>query len=210
MSRRSRNTGRNREDPRRSLEPVRRGTEGETPGQEALEPGEAPPPSGAPVEEEGQLSIEDYNKLLEDYRRLAAEFDNYRKRQARDFNRLINQGRRQLVTELLSVLDNFDRARETLNENHDDSDIISGLIQIGSHLLSLLQKEGLSEVVTEDGDPFDPNIHEAMMAEDSDHGSVDSVKQVLQKGYRFGQDLIRPVRVKVSRGLKREDEEFGE
>jgi len=155
-------------------------------------------------EEGAPVSLEDYNSLMEDYKRLAAEFDNYRKRQARDFNRLISQGRRQLMTELLSVLDNFDRARETLDGSHPESEIIAGLLQIGTHLESLLQKEGLSEVETSRGDPFDPNIHEAMMAEDSEEEASDAVKLVLQKGYRLGQDLIRPVRVKVIRGLKRE------
>jgi molecular chaperone GrpE len=193
------------EDPRRTAEGGRRG--GTVPEPTSRESAGS---NRAPDEDKEQLSLEDYNNLLEDYRRIAAEFDNYRKRQARDFNRLINQGRRQLVTELLAVLDNFDRARDTLDGKHPDSEIITGLIQIGNQIVSLLQKEGLAEVVTKEGDHFDPNIHEAMMAEDSEDGTVDEVMQVLQKGYRFGQDLIRPVRVKVSRGLKREVEDAGE
>lgn len=203
MSRRSGKPKLSGEDPRRSAGPQRRGAENE--GLiEALEDltGTAQPES---AREEGvPVTLEDYSSLMEDYKRLAAEFDNYRKRQARDFNRLISQGRRQLMTELLAVLDNFDRARETLDGNHPESEIIAGLLQIGSHLESLLQKEGLSEVATAEGDPFDPNIHEAMMAEDSEEEASDAVKQVLQKGYRLGQDLIRPVRVRVVRGLKRE------
>ncbi len=206
MSRRSARAHSANEDPRRASSSSSR------------RPSEAHPvtdePSGtqgsAGEEQEENLSLDDYNALMEDYRRLAAEFDNYRKRQARDFNRLINQGRRQMMTELLSVLDNFDRARETLDGTHPDSEIITGLLQIGSQLESLLQKEGLSVVETSEGDHFDPNIHEAMIAEDSEDHSADAVKQVLQKGYRFGQDLIRPVRVMVLRGLKREVEESGE
>ncbi len=193
------------EDPRRDNIPSRRGGgEEETP----IEP--AAPVEELDLEEEKSLSPEDYCVLMEDYRRLAADFDNYRKRQARDFNRLISQGRRQLIIELLSVLDNFDRARETLDGTHPESEIIAGLLQIGSHLESILQKEGLSAVETSGGDHFDPNIHEAMMAEDSQEATADTVKQVLQKGYRLGQDLIRPVRVKVVRGLRREVEDAGD
>lgn len=205
MSRRSGRTQPVPEDPRRASASSRRPSD--TPSHPD-EPERAQEPSEGASED--RLSLDDYNALLEDYKRLAAEFDNYRKRQARDFNRLISQGRRQLMTEILSVLDNFDRARETLDGTHPDSEIITGLLQIGSQLESLLQKEGLSVVETSEGDHFDPNIHEAMIAEDSEDHSADAVKQVLQKGYRFGQDLIRPVRVKVLRGLKREVEESGE
>jgi molecular chaperone GrpE len=203
MSRRSGKPNLAVDDPRRNTGSQRRGAESE----EMLEKLQDSTASASPEpsRDEGvPVSLEDYNSLMEDYKRLAAEFDNYRKRQARDFNRLISQGRRQLMTELLSVLDNFDRARETLDGSHPESEIIAGLLQIGTHLESLLQKEGLSEVETSEGDPFDPNIHEAMMAEDSEEEVSDAVRQVLQKGYRLGQDLIRPVRVKVIRGLKRE------
>jgi len=203
MSRRSGKTKLSGDDPRRSTGPQRRGAENDE-MIEALQDLAAAPQAEQSHEEGAPVSLEDYNSLMEDYKRLAAEFDNYRKRQARDFNRLISQGRRQLMTELLSVLDNFDRARETLDGSHPESEIIAGLLQIGTHLESLLQKEGLSEVETSRGDPFDPNIHEAMMAEDSEEEASDAVKLVLQKGYRLGQDLIRPVRVKVIRGLKRE------
>lgn len=204
MSRRSGKPDLSGEDPRRSAVPQRRGAENDGMIEVLQDLPDAVPPSESLHDAGAPVSLEDYNSLMEDYKRLAAEFDNYRKRQARDFNRLINQGRRQLMTELLVVLDNFDRARETMDGNHPESEIISGLLQIGGHLESLLQKEGLSEVETTAGDPFDPNIHEAMMAEDSEDEACDCVKQVLQKGYRLGQDLIRPVRVRVIRGLKRE------
>ncbi len=171
---------------------------------------EEPVPEESVPEEAALLSSEDYRVLMDDYKRLAADFDNYRKRQARDFNRLINQGRRQLIIELLAVLDNYDRARETLDGDHPESEIIAGLVQIGNHLESVLQKEGLSVVNTTEGDLFDPNIHEAMMAEDSPDAVADTVQQIIQKGYRLGQDLIRPVRVKVVRALRREVGETGE
>ena len=145
------------------------------------------------------VPLKDYDELMEKFRRLAAEFDNYRKRQARDFNRLIEQGRMKLVTELLTVLDNFDRARTTAQGEHSDKEIVDGIMQTSDQLKSILRKEGLEEIPIEPGDHFDPNIHEAMFAEDIEEGDMDIVLEVYQKAYRYGQDLLRPARVKVGR-----------
>ncbi|MCD4708588.1 MAG: nucleotide exchange factor GrpE [Candidatus Sabulitectum sp.] len=150
-------------------------------------------------EEKTELLEKERDDLLDRYQRLAAEFDNYRKRQARDFNRLIGQGRRKLIEELLTVLDNFDRARLICQEDHSDKEVVDGIMQTSDQLQSVLRKEGLEEIPTEPGDPFDPNIHEAMVAEDIDEGDTDIVLEVFQKGYYFGQDLLRPARVKVGK-----------
>jgi molecular chaperone GrpE len=143
------------------------------------------------------------DKLL----RMGAEFENYRKRQARDFNRLCNQGRKDLIEELLVVLDNYDRAEDHRNGEHSLEEIEDGLVQTLQMLRSILEKEGLSEIETEEMDPFDPNIHEAMIAEDRDDLERDSVLQILQKGYRFGNELLRPVRVRVGRASSGEGED---
>ena len=139
------------------------------------------------------------DEQLDRFQRLAAEFDNYRKRQARDFNRLIEQGRKKLIEELITVLDNFDRARQICQGDHSDKEIVDGIMQTSDQLRSILQKEGLEDVETNPGDHFDPNIHEAMVAEDIEEGETDIVLEVYQKGYFFGKDLLRPARVKVGR-----------
>lgn len=154
----------------------------------------------APSEE---IKVDEREELVDRYQRLAAEFDNYRKRQARDFNRLIDQGRKKLVSELLTVLDNFDRARETAQGEHSDKEIVDGIMQTYQQLKTILQKEGLEEVPSAPGDQFDPNIHEAMFAEDIEDSDFDVILEVYQKAYRFGQDLLRPARVKVGRALAR-------
>jgi molecular chaperone GrpE len=164
--------------------------------QEGLDP-EVPDEDTAPSSEGDTGKKTD--DLVDRYQRLAAEFDNYRKRQARDFNRLIDQGRRNLVMELLTVLDNFDRARSVCESEHSDKEIVEGIMQTSDQLLSVLRKEGLEEVSTAPGDPFDPNVHEAMFAENIEEGETDIVLEVYQKAYRFGQDLIRPARVKVGK-----------
>jgi molecular chaperone GrpE len=180
-------------------------------GEEEATPPPPPPPPEPPCPEEEAAQThtaeDEINGLREKLLRVGAEFENYRKRQARDFNRLCSQGRRDLVEELLVVLDNFDRAEEHRNGSHSPEEIESGLTQTLTMLRSILEREGLSVIATEVMDPFDPNIHEAMIAEDREDIERDSVLQVLQKGYRFGNELLRPVRVKVGRALSGKDGE---
>ncbi len=190
-------------DPRRKKGKENRGRRGTEPrpveieeeSSSAVEPGEE---EEVPIDQVEVLEKE-RDEILDRYQRLAAEFDNYRKRQARDFNRLIEQGRKKLIEELLTVVDNFDRARATCQGDHSDKEVVDGIMQTSEQLQSVLKKEGLEVVPTEPGDPFDPNIHEAMVAESIEGGDVDVVLEVFQKGYTFGQDLLRPVRVKVGK-----------
>ncbi len=151
------------------------------------------------VEKTVEMLEKERDESIDRFQRLAAEFDNYRKRQARDFKRLIEQGRRKMIEELIPVLENFDRARQTCQGEHSDKEVVDGIMQTSDQLINVLKKEGLSEVETKPGDSFDPNIHEAMAAENIEDGEVDIVLEVYQKGYFFGQDLIRPARVKVGK-----------
>ena len=141
-------------------------------------------------------------QLQEKLLRLQAEFDNYRKRQARDFRRLCEQGKKELIQELLAVLDNYHRAEQLVEEGgHSVEEIADGLMKTSEQLVSILKQEGLREVEIADGDPFDPNIHEAMLAEHRDGLDQDTVLEVFQKGYILGQDLLRPARVRVGKPL---------
>jgi len=141
-----------------------------------------------------KLQLQD--KLL----RLQAEFDNYRKRQARDFRKLCSQGKKDLIEELLAVLDNYHRAEQLVNEGgHSVEEIADGLMKTSQQLVSILTQEGLTELDVKKDDPFDPNIHEAMIAENRDGLDHDTVLEVFQKGYLLGQELIRPARVKVGK-----------
>lgn len=212
-------------DPRRSLS--RRGSRsgthsgrrGDKPLEEkdgAVNPVESPlpPPPPVPFVDDEQettgvsfSSEEELKELKDRLLRVTAEFDNYRKRQARDFNRLCNQEKKDLIMELLIVLDNLDRAEELNNGSHPPEEISEGLFQTLTMLRNVLERDGLSEIKTEDLDAFDPNIHEAMIAENRDDLESDSVLQVLQKGYRLGSELIRPVRVRVGKAVHENGEE---
>jgi len=141
-----------------------------------------------------KLQLQD--KLL----RLQAEFDNYRKRQARDFRKLCTQGKKELIKELLAVLDNYHRAEQLVKEGgHSVEEIADGLMKTSEQLVGILKQEGLSELDIKKGDPFDPNIQEAMIAEEEEGLDQDTVLEVYQKGYRLGEDLLRPARVKVGK-----------
>lgn len=161
---------------------------------ESLEEIENPelPPDSKPDAEKLQLQ----DKLL----RLQAEFDNYRKRQARDFRKLCDQGKKELIEELLAVLDNYHRAEQLVNEGgHSVEEIADGLMKTSQQLVDILKQESLEELDIKKGDPFDPNIHEAMLAEDKEGLDQDTVLDVFQKGYRLGEDLLRPARVRVGK-----------
>ncbi|MEN8208128.1 MAG: nucleotide exchange factor GrpE [Candidatus Fermentibacteria bacterium] len=153
-------------------------------------------------------------QLQEKLLRLQAEFDNYRKRQARDFRRLCEQGKKDLIMELLAVLDNYHRAEQLVEEGgHSVEEIADGLMKTSEQLVRILKQEGLVELDVGKDDSFDPNIHEAMLAESREGLDQDRVLEVFQKGYLLGQDLLRPARVLVGKpvlisttGEKTEDE----
>lgn len=139
-------------------------------------------------------------QLQEKLLRLQAEFDNYRKRQARDFRRLCDQGKKELIEELIAVLDNYHRAEQLVKEGgHSVEEIADGLLKTSEQLVNILKLEGLSELDVSKDDPFDPNIHEAMLAETREDLDQDTVLEVFQKGYLLGQDLLRPARVLVGK-----------
>ncbi|RKZ10888.1 nucleotide exchange factor GrpE [Candidatus Fermentibacteria bacterium] len=148
--------------------------------------------------EPDSVRLQFQEKLL----RLQAEFDNYRKRQARDFRRLCEQGKKDLIQELLAVLDNYHRAEQLVEEGgHSVEEITDGLMKTSEQLVSILKQEGLKELEVAEGDPFDPNIHEAMLAESRDGLDQDTVLEIFQRGYSLGQDLLRPARVRVGKPL---------
>ncbi len=143
-------------------------------------------------------------EYLNDLKRLAADFDNYRKRAARDQESLVARAHERLVKELLPVLDDLERALEAAAE-HEEAKLEEGVRLVYRELLDTLAREGLAEIAT-DG-RFDPHVHEALLQQPSD-AEEGSVIQVLQKGYRLGDRVLRPARVVVA-GPKEEAEGNG-
>ena len=133
---------------------------------------------------------------LDDLRRLAAEFDNYRKRVARDQELTAARATENLVKNLLPVLDDLERALEAA-EQHEEAKLEEGVALVHRSLADLLAREGLVEVET--NGRFDPHTQEALLSQPSDQ-EEGAVIEVLQKGYKLGDRVVRPARVVVSQG----------
>jgi molecular chaperone GrpE len=166
--------------------------------QEAVEE-TAAPADGAVEELERRLAeVEaERDQHLADLQRVAADFDNYRKRSARDQEALVARAHERLVKQLLPVLDNLERALVAAAE-HEEQQVLEGVELVLRELNEALRKEGLEEIET-DG-RFDPHVHEALLTQPSE-ADEGSVIEVLQKGYRLGDRVLRPARVVVSQGL---------
>jgi molecular chaperone GrpE len=134
------------------------------------------------------------DQLFDQLQRLAAEFDNFRKRNAREQAALIGRANERLVKELLPVLDDLGRALEAAEE-HEGAKLEEGVRLVHRALADLLAKEGLAEIET-DG-MFDPHVHEALLSQPSD-ADEGSVIEVVQKGYKLGDKVLRPARVVVA------------
>ncbi len=135
-------------------------------------------------------------RLNEAYLRLAAEYDNYKKRQTKNFGEMVSAARDALILKILEVLDNFERAIERSEEPLSQESLIEGIQLIHKQFSDLLKSESIS-TVCEVGDEFDPALHEAVALLPSDCAE-NTVVGILQKGYRCGDRLIRPAKVIVS------------
>jgi molecular chaperone GrpE len=134
------------------------------------------------------------DEYLDALQRLKAEFDNYRKRAARDQQSLTARAHERLVKELLPVLDDLERALGAA-EAHEEAQLEDGVRLVHRALADLLRKEGLEEIAT--NGRFDPHVHEALLSQPSDQAEG-SVIDVVQKGYRLGDRVLRPARVVVA------------
>ena len=150
-----------------------------------------------PVPAEPAALQAERDELLDTLQRVQAEFDNYRKRAARDQQSLVARAHERLVKELLPVLDDLERALQvsSVDSTSDSLKLEEGVALVTRSLADILRKEGLEEVPTEG--KFDPHVHEALLSQPSE-AEEGAVIEVLQKGYRLGEQLIRPARVVVS------------
>lgn len=141
-------------------------------------------------------TVEDWH---DKYLRLIAEFDNFRKRSARDFGELIRNAERELIADLTEVLDSFGRALDTDHKGESVADFAKGMSQIREQFWSALSKRGLERMETV-GYPFDPGQHDAMVRMPSDQYPEGIVMQEVSPGYRLGNKVLKYARVVVSQG----------
>ena len=146
------------------------------------------------AEEKTEEKADDGN---EKYVRLMAEFQNYKKRVAKEKNDIREYATEKLVMELLPVLDNFARALAASAED-DPAGYAKGMELIFTQMVTELQKSGLAEVEAE-GQDFDPTKHNAVMTEENEELESGKVSKVLQKGYALNDKVIRPSMVAVTK-----------
>ncbi len=146
------------------------------------------------AEEKTEEKADDGN---EKYVRLMAEFQNYKKRVAKEKNDIREYATEKLVMELLPVLDNFERALAASAED-DPAGYAKGMELIFTQMVTELQKSGLTEVEAE-GQDFDPTKHNAVMTEENEELESGKVSKVLQKGYALNDKVIRPSMVAVTK-----------
>ena len=130
------------------------------------------------------------------YLRALADFDNYRRRVERDRSTAARSGKREILLPLLDVLDGFDRALSHLGDR--SSSVAEGLLALHRKLLGVLEAQGVTPLETV-GEVFNPELHDAIGSVDSDDVESGAVAEELQRGYRWGEDLLRPARVRVAR-----------
>jgi molecular chaperone GrpE len=126
--------------------------------------------------------------------RVAADFDNFKKRAARERQEYVTLANERLVKELLPILDDLERALAAAEE-HEEAQLEEGVRLVHRSLASLLERNGVREIATEGR--FDPHVHEALLSQPSE-AEEGSVIDVVQKGYTIGDRVVRPARVVIA------------
>jgi molecular chaperone GrpE len=134
---------------------------------------------------------------LDDLQRLKAEFDNYRKRTLKEQTRLIEMASAEMVAQLLGVVDHFGMAMSAAGGSNDYDAMLRGVEMVYGELKQVLEGAGL-EILEPKGEPFDPNVHQAVMQEEGDGSGHMIVDEVLRNGYLFKGTVLRPAMVKVT------------
>jgi molecular chaperone GrpE len=137
---------------------------------------------------------ENYDRLL----RLSAEFDNYKKRTSREMRDMVKYANEKFVIELLTVVDNLERAIASAPDDDKDDPLLQGVQLTLGEVHKMLERQNVQPVESL-GNPFDPNFHQAMMQEESDEQPPNTVLKEMQKGYTMHDRLIRPAMVVVSK-----------
>lgn len=144
--------------------------------------------------EEARRKAEEY---LNGWKRALAEFDNYRKRLEKEREEIAQSVTVETLRRLLPIIDDFERALETLSPEQAENETLKGFVLIHRKLLSVLESANLTQIDPK-GQAFDPTRHEAIGQEPSSEVASGHVSAVLQKGYLYGERVIRPALVRVA------------
>lgn len=170
-------------------------------GHEQKEPRAEPAKDAAPAEPAAAASQPptETDQLKDRLLRLQADFDNFRKRTAREKAEWTQRAAEDLVTELLPVIDHFELGLRTAREHKAEDSVVGGFQLVFDQLMGVLTKAGL-KVIDAEGETFDPHQHEAVTHMPSDTIPADRVIAQTRRGYRLGEKLLRAAQVVVSSG----------
>ena len=157
---------------------------------------EVEPPQRAVADQSAELA-----RLEDRYKRALADLDNYRKRSARDVERQVAAERELLLREWLEVVDSVERA---LRMEHDESPVLQGLRAVHEQMETLLARHGVERTGTA-GEPFDPELHDAVAVRENDEVPDGTILEVARPGYALRDRVLRPAQVVVSRRPERAD-----
>ncbi len=152
------------------------------------------------TEEKDELTLA--NEKIKDwedkYKRLLAEFDNFRKRSEKESAMMIDIGASMILTKILPVVDNFERAINSIPEDLKENSFVDGIDKIYKQILKTFEDLGVKPIDAV-GKPFDANLHNAVMTDENAEGEVDTVVEELQKGYTYKDQVLRHSMVKVKK-----------
>jgi molecular chaperone GrpE len=160
---------------------------------EATDQNKNPTTADAPAETE-RLK-EELTREHDMYLRALADFENYRRRVERDRSTVTRAGKREIILSLLDVLDGFERALNHMNDA--PRSVAQGLQALHRQLLGVLETQGVTPLKSL-GETFNPEVHDAVGSVESEEVESGAVAEELQRGYRWGDDVLRPARVRVA------------
>lgn len=147
------------------------------------------------------IELEDKIKELENgWKRAQADFENYRKRSEKERGEILELMKADFIAKITPVLDNFRRAFEHTSHQVKDSPFGSGIKQIEKQLGDILTSEGLHKIPANTGTKFDPSIHEAISHEPNEDIPADHIIEETESGWMFEDKVIKPTKVRVSKG----------
>jgi molecular chaperone GrpE len=158
------------------------------------------PPAGEALEQDLDALLAERDEYLDLAKRTKADFENFRKRMAADVLAATGRGKTEVLRDVLPVLDDLERALQAAGldpEGDSDDGLAHGVLLVFRSLRETLARNGI-EAIDPKGERFDPTLHEALSTVAADGAESGTVVETMQKGYRLGEQLIRPARVVVA------------
>ena len=151
-----------------------------------------------PEKDELTLANEKIKEWEDKYKRLLAEFDNFRKRSEKESALMIDIGASMILTKILPVVDNFERALQNVPDEINGNSFVDGIDKIYKQIIKTFEDIGVKPIEAV-GKPFDANLHNAVMTDENAEGEVDTIVEELQKGYTYKEQVLRHSMVKVKK-----------